>query len=196
MGPFTVAHGLYQWHSGSLIVAWAQGLCSSGKWAAECMGSIIATHRLSCSVACGISALWPGIKIVSPALQGRFLTIVYQGSPPAPVFVFPPSVYTFFLYMYSSPCFELMLFRRPQEKFYLFFSIDLKDSKIPSFPVLKWVNIYKTCYMGSSKIWSYEHGLWSWIDLEFNLGSMTSFWKNCQQVAWQLSVPWVLHLLE
>ena len=45
-------------------------------------------------------------------------------------------------------------------------------------------------------MWSYEHGLWSWTDLEFNLGSMSSFWKNCQQVAYQLSVPWVLHLLE
>ena len=33
-----------------------------------------------------------------------------------------------------------------------------------------------TCYMGSSKMWSYEHGLWSWTDLEFNLGSMASFW--------------------
>ena len=40
----------------SLVVGWAQYL------------------EHSCSAAYGILVLWPGIKLVSPALQGRFLT--------------------------------------------------------------------------------------------------------------------------
>lgn len=36
--------------------------------------------------------------------------------------------------------------------------------------------MYKTIYMGASKVWSYEHDLWSWTDLELSLDSMASFW--------------------
>ena len=38
---------------------------------------------LSCPVAQGIIAPWPGIEPMSPALQGRFLTADHQGSPVA-----------------------------------------------------------------------------------------------------------------
>ena len=37
-------------------------------------GSAVVVHGLSCSMACGILVLWPGIWPVSPALPGRFLT--------------------------------------------------------------------------------------------------------------------------
>ena len=36
--------------------------------------SSVAAHGLSCLVACGFSVAWPGIKPMSPALEGRFLT--------------------------------------------------------------------------------------------------------------------------
>ena len=39
-----------------------------------CMDSLIVVLRLSSSVACGILVPWPGIKPVSPALQGGFVT--------------------------------------------------------------------------------------------------------------------------
>ena len=40
----------------------------------RCKDSVVAAHRLSCSVACGILVPWPGIEPMSFALQGRFLT--------------------------------------------------------------------------------------------------------------------------
>ena len=36
--------------------------------------SLVAAHRLSCPVACGILVPWPGIEPMSPALEGGFLT--------------------------------------------------------------------------------------------------------------------------
>ena len=58
-------HGLQQlWHAASVAVA--RGLQSTG--------SVIVAHRLSCSA----TGMWdlprPGLKPVSPALAGRFLT--------------------------------------------------------------------------------------------------------------------------
>ena len=43
------------------------------------IGSMVAAHELSCSVACGISRL--AIKPVSPALVGRFFTTKPPGKP-------------------------------------------------------------------------------------------------------------------
>ena len=40
----------------------------------EHAGSVVAAHKLSCPEASGISVPWPGIKPMSPALLGRFLT--------------------------------------------------------------------------------------------------------------------------
>ena len=45
----------------------------------QCKGSVVAAHRLSCSAACGILVPWPGIKPMSSALQGWFLTIGPSG---------------------------------------------------------------------------------------------------------------------
>ena len=41
---------------------------------AACVGSVIAAHRLSCTVACGILVPKPRIKPMSPTFKGRFLT--------------------------------------------------------------------------------------------------------------------------
>ena len=43
-------------------------------------GSVVLAHGLSCSMACGVFPD-PGIKPVSSALTGRFLSIVPPGSP-------------------------------------------------------------------------------------------------------------------
>ena len=40
----------------------------------RCEGSVLATHGLSCPVACGILDPWPGIKPIPPTLEGTFLT--------------------------------------------------------------------------------------------------------------------------
>ena len=71
---FPVAHRLsvcgcgvrvqWLWHSGSLVVV--HGLQSAG--------SVVAVPGLCCPVASGILIPQPGIKPVSPALEGRFLT--------------------------------------------------------------------------------------------------------------------------
>ena len=37
-------------------------------------GSVVEMHGLSCSAACGVLVPWPGIKPMSPALEGWFLT--------------------------------------------------------------------------------------------------------------------------
>ena len=60
------------------------------------MDSLVAALRLSCSSACGILVLWPGIKPKFPALQGAFLTT----RPP----VKSPSHW----YYDANPCFSLM----------------------------------------------------------------------------------------
>ena len=44
-----------------------------------CAGSVVVVCGLSCPIACGILAPQPGIKALSPALQGRFLTIEASG---------------------------------------------------------------------------------------------------------------------
>ena len=49
-------------------------LLSCGTQAPECSGSVVATHQLSCPMACGILVPQPGIKSEAPALEGGFLT--------------------------------------------------------------------------------------------------------------------------
>ena len=44
-----------------------------GAWAAENAGSVVVAHGLSCPGACGNLVPRPGIKPVSPALEGGFL---------------------------------------------------------------------------------------------------------------------------
>ena len=39
-----------------------------------CIVCLLAAHRLSCSMACGILVPWPGTEPMSPALPGRLLT--------------------------------------------------------------------------------------------------------------------------
>ena len=51
---------------GLSCVMWDPLLC--------CVGSVVAAHGLSCSAACSILVLQPGIKPASPALQSEFLT--------------------------------------------------------------------------------------------------------------------------
>ena len=43
-------------------------------WSSERVGSVVAMHRPSCPVACGVSVPQPEIKLMSPALEGEFLT--------------------------------------------------------------------------------------------------------------------------
>ena len=43
------------------------------------MGLVVLAQGLSCSVACGIFLPGPGIKPMSPALAGGFLSIVQPG---------------------------------------------------------------------------------------------------------------------
>ena len=51
----------------------------------EARGSVVAVNGLSYSKACGILVPPPGIKPMSPALEGGFLTTGHQGSLPSPV---------------------------------------------------------------------------------------------------------------
>ena len=53
---------------------------SCGMWdlSLKYVASLVVVHRLSCSMVCGIKVSQPGIKLMSPALEGRFLPI---GSP-------------------------------------------------------------------------------------------------------------------
>ena len=62
------------------LVALGLGCCTQAlsSW---CVGSVVEAHGLSCSVACGILLLRPGIEPMSPALQGRFST---SGPPESP----------------------------------------------------------------------------------------------------------------
>ena len=48
----------------------------------RCVGSVVVVGGLSCPLACGILVPWPGIKPVSPALEGRFLTAGPPGKNP------------------------------------------------------------------------------------------------------------------
>ena len=68
-----VQASLSWWQPGSR----ARGLCI---WRPTSSG--VAAHRLSCPAACGISVPWPGIKLMSPALDGGFLTTGPPGESP------------------------------------------------------------------------------------------------------------------
>ena len=58
--------------TGSVVAV--HGLSTCGAQALERMGSVVAACGLSCPVACGILVPRPGIKPVSLALEGGFLT--------------------------------------------------------------------------------------------------------------------------
>ena len=50
------------------------GFSSCGTRVPKCAGSAVAGPGLSCPESCGILVYWPGIKLESAALEGRFLT--------------------------------------------------------------------------------------------------------------------------
>ena len=69
------------WHVGSFVAAC--GLLSKcGSQVPECVGSVVISLRFGCPVACGILVPQPGIKLVSPALEGGFLTTEPPGKSP------------------------------------------------------------------------------------------------------------------
>ena len=43
-------------------------------WSPERVGSVVAMHRPSCPAACRISVPQPEIELMSPAMEGEFLT--------------------------------------------------------------------------------------------------------------------------
>lgn len=49
-----------------------------------CTGSVVVAQGLSCPKACGIFIPWPGVKLMSPALEGSFLTSGAPGKSPGP----------------------------------------------------------------------------------------------------------------
>ena len=57
-------------------------LLSCGTQAPECSGSVVATHQLSCPMACGILVPQPEMEPTSPALEGGFLTTGLPGKSP------------------------------------------------------------------------------------------------------------------
>ena len=57
--------------------------CTMKYLSLQCMGSLVADHRHSCSTACGILVPWPGMKPTYPALQGEFLNTELPGKSPA-----------------------------------------------------------------------------------------------------------------
>ena len=63
------------------VLVASRGIFHCSRRAPECMGSVVATCRLSYSKACGILLHQPKIEPVCPALQGRFLTTDHQESP-------------------------------------------------------------------------------------------------------------------
>ena len=71
--------------SGEHAPGWA-GFCSRSTRTLEYTGSVVVAHELSRSVARGILVPQPGMKPVSPALQGRFLTTGPPGKPPTNLF--------------------------------------------------------------------------------------------------------------
>ena len=76
------------WLCGSFVVV-VPGLYSCGTQLPES-----GQHGLSCSVACGILVSRPGIKPVSPELQGGFLTTGQSGKSLLRLFMFGASVST------------------------------------------------------------------------------------------------------
>ena len=69
------------------VFGWALDL-SCGMWALDHLDSVVLVLGLSCSVVCGILVAQPGIKPVSPALQGRFLTSRPPAGVPEPLIFF------------------------------------------------------------------------------------------------------------
>ena len=67
-GALVVVHEIFVCHVGSFVAA-----CRLYLWVPECSGSVVAPHRLSCSMTCGILVLQPGFKPTILALGGRFL---------------------------------------------------------------------------------------------------------------------------
>ena len=59
------------------------GFSGCGTWAVGARAPVIVAHGLSCSMACG-DIPRPGIKPVSPALQGTFITSGPPGKPDIP----------------------------------------------------------------------------------------------------------------
>ena len=74
---FSFFFNLYLIASGLSVACRLLSSCSVR--APEPSGLVAAARRLSCPVACGILVPWPGIKPVSPALEGRFLTTGPRG---------------------------------------------------------------------------------------------------------------------
>ena len=64
-------------HSGPLLQC-QDSSCDTQR-APECMGSVVAMCRLSCSVAYRILIPQPGMEPASPAIQGRFFTTESAG---------------------------------------------------------------------------------------------------------------------
>ena len=71
---FWLCHGVLAVACRIFLAPWGIFCCST--WALQLwhIGSVIAALRLSSSTAYGILVPWPGIKPMSPVLQGRFLT--------------------------------------------------------------------------------------------------------------------------
>ena len=70
-------HAGFWRHLASFIAA--HGLTSCGAWALELVDSVAVAGELGCPVACGILVPGPGVKPVTPALQGGFLTTGLPG---------------------------------------------------------------------------------------------------------------------
>ena len=66
----------------AFLQSWHLGFSCCGAQALECRDSVVAAHRLDCPLACGILVPQPGIKPVSPALEGGFLTTGPPGKSP------------------------------------------------------------------------------------------------------------------
>ena len=63
--------------------------CLIQTFSIQCAGSVVAEHRLNCPEACEILVAPPGIQLVYPASEGRFLTIGPPGKSPVESFFNP-----------------------------------------------------------------------------------------------------------
>ena len=73
-GVFVEAAGSPLHHVGVFLAVHKFSSCGA-------QASVVAVLRLSCSTACGILIPQPSIKLMSPALQGKFLTTGLPGKP-------------------------------------------------------------------------------------------------------------------
>ena len=89
LGPLLFMHSFTLWRKDSLVEA--RGLRSPG-------ASVVVAHGLSCSVACGIVVLQPGIQPESPTFQDGFST---TGSPGKSPFFMSRLFEIYFTYLYS-----------------------------------------------------------------------------------------------